>query len=411
MTAPIPAKRASGTFGVRDFRILWTAGFVSDAGDWLLFIALPLVVLKLTGSAFGTSIALLLELAPIVILAPLFARIVSRFEARRLLVIVNLLQGLALIPLAFVHSVHQLPLLYAVIATEAALSGVFDPAKNALLPRLVEPPELVSANALVGLGQNLARLVGGPLGGVVLAFGGLGTIVAVDAASYVVSAALILAMRSSLRAEDVEDESTTDGPRRGSLVGALRLRGLRGSYAVVFLTSVSQGLFVVLFVLFVVRQLHGGDAEVGLLRGVQAIGSIVAGLVLGFFAKRVSTRALVGVSSLAFGLISLGVWNLSLATTATGWYIALFILVGAPGVFLSTGLITAFQTATRDSERGAAFAAFGLVGALGQAVGMVLAGLEGGTELLPVLEIQGALYVASGLIALVVLQQKKSRSQ
>ncbi len=402
---PSVRRRTPSAFGVRDFRLLWTAGFASDAGDWLLFIALPLVVLQLTGSAFGTSIALLLELAPVVLLSPLISRIVSRFEAKPLMVVVNVVQAVALLPLALVHSAGQLPILYGVIAVEAALSGVFDPAKNALLPRLVADDRLVSANALVGLGQNIARLVGGPLGGVVLALGGLTAVVAADAASYVVSAALIIAMHARAVTESTD---AGEAPRAagGTLLAALRLRALRGPYLVVFLTSISQGLFVVLFVLFVVRQLHGGDSEVGLLRGVQAIGSIAAGLALGLFARTVSTRILVGLSTVAFGLISLVAWNLSLITTETAWYVGLFILVGAPGVFLSTGLITAFQTATHDSQRGAAFTALGLVTALGQAAGMIAAGLFGGGGLVPLLEVQGALYVASGLVALAVLHRE-----
>jgi hypothetical protein len=412
MSSPSPSatRRGSSAFSVRDFRLLWSAGFVSDGGDWLLFIALPLVVLRLTGSAFGTSVALLLELAPLVLLAPLFSRIVSRFDARRLMVSVNVLQALALVPLAFIRTADDLPLLYTVIAVESALSGVFDPAKNAMLPRLVARPQLVSANALVGLNQNLARLVGGPLGGVVLAFGGVGAVVAADATTYVVSAALILAMRShpGSAVAEYDDDSAADG--KGGLLAALRLRSLRGAYVVVILAGVSQGLFVVLFVLFVVRQLHGGDSEVGLLRGIQAVGSIAAGLFLGVFARSVSTRILVGTSTLAFGIISLVVWNLSLFTTDTGWYVGLFILVGAPGVFLDTGLITVFQTSTRDSQRGAAFTAFGLVGALGQASGMLAAGLFGNTQLMTLLEAQGGLYVVSGLVALAVLRPDPGRT-
>ncbi len=52
------------------FRSVWVAGMVSDAGDWLLFIALPIVVYRLTGSALGTSFAFLAQLAPAVLVSP-----------------------------------------------------------------------------------------------------------------------------------------------------------------------------------------------------------------------------------------------------------------------------------------------------------------------------------------------------
>ncbi len=54
-----------------DFRALWLAGLISDAGDWMLFVALPILVYTETGSALGTSLAFLIELAPAVVLAPL----------------------------------------------------------------------------------------------------------------------------------------------------------------------------------------------------------------------------------------------------------------------------------------------------------------------------------------------------
>lgn len=76
-------------FSIPAFRRLWAAGLISDMGDWLLFIALPLVVFRLSGSALGTSIAFLLELVPAVVLAPLAARLIGRFDRRRIMVAVT----------------------------------------------------------------------------------------------------------------------------------------------------------------------------------------------------------------------------------------------------------------------------------------------------------------------------------
>ena len=93
-------------FAIPAFRRLWGAGLISDTGDWLLFIALPLVVFQLTGSALGTSIAFLLELVPAVLLAPLAARLVGRFDRRWLMVALNVGQALALLPLLWVDGVE-----------------------------------------------------------------------------------------------------------------------------------------------------------------------------------------------------------------------------------------------------------------------------------------------------------------
>jgi MFS family permease len=387
----------SSAFSVPAFRRLWAAGLVSDAGDWLLFIALPLVVYRITGSALGTSLAFLLELIPAVVLAPLAARLVNRLDRRWLMVCVNVLQACALVPLLFVHTAADLPLLYIVIIAQAALGTAFEPAKNALLPNLVGADQLVSANALVGLNQNLGRLVGGPLGGVLLAVGDLGLVVAVDAISYLASALLIAAVHAPPRVTDSDGRSSA----ATGLVAVLRRPGLRGAFVVVFVASIAQGMFLVLFVLFVVDQLSGSDADVGLLRGVQAIGAIAAGLALGFIAKKAGARMLTAASALLFGVISLVIWNLPLLTTDIVPYIALFIIVGAPGVIMTTGLITSLQSSSVDAERGSVFTMLGLLSALGQAIGMLASGLiDGPVGIVPLLEFQGCLYLASGLIAL-----------
>jgi MFS family permease len=163
----------------------------SGAGDWLLFIALPIAVYQLTGSALGTSVAFVAELGPGILLGPLGGRLADRWDRRRLMVAVSGLQGVSLLPLLLVGGGHGLAIVYAVIVVQASLSALFDPAKNALLPTLVAPGQLVVANSLVALGNGLGRLVGGPLGGLLLAAGSLRAMVAADALSFAVAALLI----------------------------------------------------------------------------------------------------------------------------------------------------------------------------------------------------------------------------
>ncbi|MGN6126725.1 MAG: MFS transporter [Humibacter sp.] len=381
------------------FARVLAAGLVSDTGDWMLFVALPLVVYRLTGSAIGTSLAFVLELLPAVALAPLAARLIARFDRRRLLIAISLVQALAVAPLFFVRSTADLPILYVVIVLQASCAAIFEPAKDSWLPELVEPDRLVSANALVGLAQNIGRLVGGPLGGALLAFGRLDLVVAVDIASFLVAAALLwTAPRTALVPGSTAPPA--DEPAATGVLATLRDRRLSALFASVALAGAAQGLFLVLFVLFVTNSLSGSDAAVGLLRGIQAIGSIAAGAALGFLAVTARPKRLLIVGALSFGVVSLLVWNLPFITTALWPYVIMFILVGAPGVLLTTGYISMIQTTVTD--RGGAFAAFGLVNAVGQGVGLLAAGLlQPVTGLLPLLEVQGCLYLLSGLVVLV----------
>jgi MFS family permease len=361
------------------FRRLWLAGLISGAGDWLLLVSLPIVVYERTGSTLGTAAAFLVELAPPVLLAPVIGRIADRPDGPRTLVAVSVIQAVALAPLLLAGG---LGVLYGVIALQSALTALFEPTKNALLPTLVSPARLVRANALVGLNQNLGRLVGGPLGGLLLATGGLDTIVAVDAASFLLAAGLIAGL----------------APGRPSPAppAAGHRRPLRGGLVVLFVASVAQGIFVVLFVVFVARMLHGDAGEIGLLRGVQGLGAIAAGVALSL-ARRMAPWRLTAYGAVGCGALSLAIWNAPAVTTAPWLYAALFVAAGAPGVWLMTGLFSAMHEA---SAGGRAFTALGVAAAAGQAVGMLSAGMLGDLlGVVTVLDGQAALYVVAGLLA------------
>jgi dipeptide/tripeptide permease len=99
-------------------------------------------------------------------------------------------------------------------------------------------------------------------------------------------------------------------------------------------------------------------------------------------------------------VIELALWNAPLLSTAVPLYVALFILVGAPGVVMETGLVSYGQLATPDPQRVRAFGAMGLAANAGSAVGMLAAGLlSAPLGLSVILNAQALLYLAAGAVA------------
>ena len=355
----------------------------------------------------GTSAAFAAELAPGIVLAPLGGRLADTVDRRTLLIALSALQAVALLPLLLVHDRHGLAIVYAVIVAQSSLSALFDPAKNALLPALVHPRQLVSANSLAGLGAALGRLAGGPLGGLLLAAGSLRTIVVADALSFGVAGVLIARVPRRAGAGRALD---SDGVRlsAGGLGAILRIRAVAAALLVAFVADVAQGIFVVLFIVFVARRLHGGAGEIGLLRGVQAVGAVAGGILLAARGDRWRPVALAAVAAAAFGVLDLAIWNGPLVTASQVAYVALFICAGAPGVVMETAGISFLQGATEDGERGRVFAALGLVENAGQAVGILAAGLlTAPLGLMALLNAQASLYLAAG--ALVVVLGSRAR--
>jgi MFS family permease len=387
------------------FRRLWTSGAVSETGDWLLLIALPVYVLQLTGSTLTTSTVFLLELAGALAASPLAGVLADRWDRRRLLIGASLTQAALLLPLLAVDGRGTLWIVYLVTAAQAVLSTANDPVRQALLPAAVGPGELAPAAAQLGIAANLARLVGGALGGLLLQAYGLTGVVLADAGTFVLAALLLTGWSTPAVARG------TDGPAapgRDWLAGLAVIRSdrrLAGGVAVGALLSVAQGMFVVLFVVFVLRQLGGEAGEVGLLRGVQAVGGIAGGVVLGAVAGRFAPRTLVAAGCFGFGAVCLVIWNGPALTTAAPPYLVLFAVVGVPIAAAMAGLTTVLLGGTPDEFRGRVMSTLVVADASAQAAGTLLAGaLIGVVGLLPLLQAHAGLGLAAGVVALVALR-------
>jgi MFS family permease len=412
----------------RDFGLLWAGGLISETGDWFLLVGLPVWVLQVTGSSLVTATVFLVGLLPGLVVGPLAGVLVDRWDRRRTLVAVSLAQAAFLLPLLAVDGRDRLWIVYLVMAVEAALAQLNDPARNALVPSLVARADLVGANALIGLNGNLARLVGSPLGGILVEVAGLPGLVVGDAASFLLGAALIALVRPDVggsragqadRAPEVVLSPGPD-PRRAGVVrewvDGLRVilgdRGLRWGLVVNGLAGVAQGIFTVLFVLFVTRVLGGDGADVGLLRGVQAIGGLLGGVLVVGLASRLEAGRLLGVSLLVFAAVDLAIWNGPVLTTADWLYLGLFVAAGVPGVGVLTGLTSLVQERTAEAYLGRVFATYlGSFNGL-MALGMLLAGLLGDTlGVVAVLNAQAGLGLLAGLIAVATLGRRVPRDR
>jgi MFS family permease len=397
----------------RNYALLWSGGLISDLGDWTLLIALPVFVFQLTGSAFTTSTVFVVELVPALIVGQLAGVLVDRWDRRQILVVVGVVQAVLLLPLLAVTTTDRLWIVYVVAALQSCLARLASPAKAALIPSLVPREQLTAANSLNAVSDNLARLVGSPIGGLAIQLLGLVGVVVVDAATFLVSALLSAQIRvpkqvAAPRANEAEAP-------RASLV-ADWLDGLRtirrtpplpAILSIGALSQVAQGIFVVLFVVFVLRELNGTGGDVGLIRGMQAIGGVIGGIVVGTLSRRLGPRGLISWGFVVFGLIALATWNAPRFTTAIGLYVGLFIAAGIPGVATQTGLITIVQSVTPPTHLGRVFAAFETGSGALQAVGVLVAGaLADRLGVVTILNVQAGIYILCGLLAFAVVRPR-----
>jgi MFS family permease len=401
------------TLRQRNFALLWFGGLISMAGDWMLFIALPIYVYQLTGSTLATSIMFMVETVPRIVIGTVAGVFADRWERKRTMVITNVLLGLGLLPLLLVQSAEWVWVVYLVGFTQACLGQFFGPAENALLPKLVGEDRLVTANALNSLNNNLARLAGPALGGFAAGLLGLPGIVLLDSASFAVAAILIALI--TVTSQPARDPAVVpDGAPpwlavwhewRAGLRLIRRDRALATLIGVTAITAFGEGIFGVMIIVFVNQVLHGGALELGWLMSAQAVGGLLGGVVIGWVGRRVPPVLLLGGSAILFGVGDLLIVNAPLFFSSVLLTIVLFILVGVPGVGFSTSMQTLFQTLVADEYRGRVFGAFSTTLSLLSLAGMGFAGPAGDAlGVIPVLNIQGGGYVLVGVLVLLLVR-------
>ena len=201
---PAPATHRVG-FGAllrgnREVRLLWGGTVVSLFGDWFNTLALYRLVLDLTGSETALGGVFLTKLLPLALASPIAGVLADRVDRRHLMVGSDLLRAALVLGFLFIKDADDLWLLYTLAAAQIAVSAAFTPAKNAVLPLITRPGELLTANALLSATWSIMLAVGAAAGGPVVDAFGTDVVFWLDAGTYLVSAALILAMRIPPRA-------------------------------------------------------------------------------------------------------------------------------------------------------------------------------------------------------------------
>jgi len=350
------------------YRRLWAARTVSQWGDVAQFTTLALLVLHLTGSGLGVSGAVLAEIAPVLLLAPVAGPLVDRLPRVRVMVTADLARLVLAAILALWHS--DIGVVYAVAFGLSAGSVFFNPAAGSLLPTLVDKEELVAANSGIWSAAVLSQVLLAPLAGLLASTAGVGWAFAVNAASFGISALLMRGLRATEAPRLVVTASIwVQGREALGLLGRDRL--LRALALAQALAALSAGATSALLVLLAARRLHAGGGGYGLMLAGIGVGAFCGPLLLGRLGKRARQPQLVFT---AFGLR--GVVDLVLASVTA--LPAALAALAFYGMGTSTGNITfstVIQSHVPEQLRGRVFSAFDLVWQAMRLASLLLGGL------------------------------------
>ncbi|HYK92861.1 MAG TPA: MFS transporter, partial [Thermoplasmata archaeon] len=348
-----PPSRWSAPFRVLrhgGFARVWTAGLVSQSGDYVLAVGLPYFVYRLTGSVLATGTMFLVIVVPPILVSSFAGVFVDRWRRKRTMVGANLLLGLGLLPLLWVTSLGTLWIVYVVAALEASIEPFFLPAEGALIPQLVPGSELVRANALFGGSRQIARLVGSAAGGLLVGIWGLRGAAGVDAASFFAAAAILLSLSGVDSAGAPSSPALREGLARfvrkfrDEWVEGLRIAATtaqaRAVVVFVCLSGIGEGVVATLFAPFLVGVLHGSGFDFGLFIGVQAIGGILGTVLAATVGADRPPAVLLSRFAILFALLDGVLFTYPLVWPVLLPGFVLIAIVGLPAALAMAGFTT-----------------------------------------------------------------------
>jgi MFS family permease len=380
----------------RDFRYLWIGNTVSGCGDQFFLVALPWLVLELTGSGAVLGGIMMVEAIPRAALMLIGGAVTDRVSPRKIMILTAACRTLLVAALAALIWAHHVEVwqIYVLCFLFGVADAFAAPAAQTLLPSLVESAQLPAANALSRGAQQVAMLTVPAPAGIIVAALGVASAFFIDAISFLFIIAALLMLRDLPRVESAV--------RRSSIAHSI-LEGIRYVKNDVALRTLLLVVSVLNFcitgplsvgVAFLAKNEFGSSTAYGLLMSSVAGGSLAGLLLAGVRQQRKRGRLLlvvcvvVGICTASIGLLS-QLWAL----------LPVLFMMSVSAGFLNVHLLAWFQQRVERVMLGRVmsvlmFASLGLMplslAAAGVAVQGSLPGMFGGA---------GALVLVVTLIA------------
>jgi len=177
--------------GNRTFRRFWLAGVISHMGNWFNYIAIFVLLTRITGSGNAVGWFLIAKFIPSTILGPTAGVLADRLPRKLIMIISDLLRGFIVLGFLLIDSPEQVWLVYLLAFIQESVWTFYDPARRASIPNLCSPEELNVANALGGATWSIMLAFGAAAGGLITAVFNWQTAIVIDSLTFMIAAAAI----------------------------------------------------------------------------------------------------------------------------------------------------------------------------------------------------------------------------
>jgi MFS family permease len=320
-----------------EFMKLWAAQSISQLGDQITLLALPLVaVLTLHASAAQMGFLVAAELMPHLLFSLLAGVWIERVQRRRrLMIVADLGRALLLgsIPLAAALDMLTFPQLYGVAFCVGTFAVMFDISWSTLFITVVPRRDVVDANSKLSLSRSLSFVLGPSIAGFLVQLLTAPVTLLLDAFSYLGSALFLRRIRSQEPPIEEDGRESVLRSLRTGFAFVLRDEYIRPELLCVATINLFNFVFHAIFVLYATRELGVSPGLLGLVLGAGAVGGIVGALVAVRLERLVGLGAAFTIGSILFPL------PLVLIPLASGSETTIVIMLGLAEFFCSIGVM------------------------------------------------------------------------
>ncbi len=341
--APEALQNASfrSLFKLPNFRLLWIGEAISVVGDQFYMIALPWLVLQLTGDALAMGTVLALAAIPRALFMLVGGALTDRFSPRLVMLVSNVLRMLLVFLLAglVLTGFVEMWMIYLLALMFGLADAFFYPAQSAIVPRLVSDEQLQPANALMQGTWQLSLFAGPVLAGVLITvmagdpaaaadgdLRGIGIALAIDALTFLASAVTLWFVDDG----NTAFHSSAAAPRAEESLFSAIIEGLRVMWhdpslrAYFLLIAISNFLIIgplsIGIPVLAATRFDGGATAYGLIMSTYGAGSLSGTLLAGVLprppAKQLGLAIGIIWSALGLGVIALGLVTTTIAAAA-----------------------------------------------------------------------------------------------
>jgi MFS family permease len=346
-----------------NFSAMFTGGLISEIGSYFTFIAMMFLALDLTSdlsvTASTQAIAWIMVffVIPSATIGPFTGVFVDRYDRKMIMWMSDLVGAASSLGLVYVTLVSRtIEHIYVLAFLSAVVRLFFYPARGASIPKVVEDPQLlVQANGLIQVFSQSSRMIGPALAGIIVAGFGLETAFILDAVSYLISALLILTIRTDLKPKAVNGSMSVKTALSDLKTGFVLVKDDRIlRFIMIYFIGVILfiGMVDPLFAAYISHEFGLSEKQFGFILSVSSVSGFLAAILL-TVKGQISRKITFMVSSALIGGFSLFVLGIApLLPQPILWLYVGMALVGMINVVIAIPLSALMQTIVENEHLG-----------------------------------------------------------